>query len=78
MNIFLLTETKSGCYLWRGAIPAKYLVRRGHQVQIFEQSSEPPQAPDVMVFYRAHYPEAAKLMASNSPDHTLIVKKKLW
>ena len=35
MNICLLTETQSGCYKWRGAIPAKYLSRRGHKVQIF-------------------------------------------
>ena len=27
MNIFFLTETESGCYKWRGAIPAKYLLR---------------------------------------------------
>lgn len=63
MNIFLLTETESGCFRWRGAIPAKYLRRRGHQVQVFDAASGSHQAPDVMVFYRAHYPEAVKLMA---------------
>ncbi len=62
MNIFLLTETQSGCFKWRAAIPAKYLRRRGHHVQIFDQANE-HQAPDVMVFYRAHYPEAVNLLA---------------
>ncbi|HUA85559.1 MAG TPA: hypothetical protein VMB85_16975 [Bryobacteraceae bacterium] len=62
MNIFLLTETNSGCYKWRGAIPAKYLRRRGHQVEIFGTNDKSCSAPDVMVFYRAHYPEAVKLM----------------
>jgi len=61
MNIFLLTETKSGCYKWRGAIPAKYLRRRGHQVQIYSDGSPAYQAPDVMVFYRAHFAEGIKL-----------------
>jgi hypothetical protein len=63
MNIFLLTETESGCYKWRGAIPAKYLRRRGHEVQIFSPESVDFKAPDVMVFYRAHFPDAVKLMA---------------
>jgi glycosyltransferase involved in cell wall biosynthesis len=63
MNIFLLTETKSGCYKWRGAIPAKYLRRRGHQVQVFSDQIASHEAPDVMVIYRAHYPEAVKLLA---------------
>lgn len=62
MNIFLLTETQSGCFKWRGAIPAKYLRRRGHQVQVFDPDAKSQEAPDVMVFYRAHYPEAVKLM----------------
>jgi len=62
VNIFLLTETKSGCYKWRGAIPAKYLRRRGHNVQVFD-AGEAPEAPDVMVLYRAHYVEAVKLLA---------------
>jgi len=60
MNIFLLTETASGCYKWRGAIPAKYLQRRGHKVQIFD-SKAPVEAPDVMVFYRAHFQEGIKI-----------------
>lgn len=62
MNIFLLTETSSGCFKWRGAIPAKYLRRRGHNVQIFANGPQSASAPDVMVFYRAHYPEATRLM----------------
>ncbi len=61
MKIFLLTETSSGCYKWRGAIPAKYLRRRGHQVQVFAQNTEALEAPDVMVFYRAHFQEGVKL-----------------
>jgi glycosyltransferase involved in cell wall biosynthesis len=62
MNIFLLTETNTGCYKWRGAIPAKYLRRRGHQVQLTEDKGQSATAPDVAVFYRAHHPEAIKLM----------------
>ncbi len=62
MNIFLLTETHSGCYKWRGAIPAKYLRRRGHQVQILSSDSAGCEAPDVMVFYRAHFQEGVKMM----------------
>src|SRR5581483_7132044 len=64
MNIFLLTETSSGCYKWRGAIPAKYLRRRGHHVQVFAMTgSASYTAPDVMVFYRAHFQEGEKMMA---------------
>lgn len=62
MNIFLLTETSSGCFKWRGAIPAKYLARRGHTVQIFSTDIESHVAPDVVVFYRAHFPESVKLV----------------
>ena len=62
MNIFLLTETQSGCYKWRGAIPAKYLRRRGHGVQVFSPDAKGCEAPDVMVFYRAHYPEAVRIL----------------
>lgn len=62
MNICLLTETQSGCYKWRGAIPAKYLSRRGHTVQIFSNQARAYEAPDVLVLYRAHYPEAAKVV----------------
>ncbi len=61
MNICLLTETQSGCYKWRGAIPAKYLSQRGHQVQILS-NQESYQAPDVVVLYRAHYPQAVKIV----------------
>jgi glycosyltransferase involved in cell wall biosynthesis len=63
MNIFLLTETHSGCYKWRAAIPAKYLRRRGHRVQIFDMTGAARyEAPDVMVFYRAHFQEGVKIM----------------
>jgi hypothetical protein len=63
VNIFLLTETESGCYKWRGAIPAKYLRRRGHTVQIFSDEIKAYEAPDVMVFFRAHNPDVHKLVA---------------
>lgn len=62
MNIFLLTETESGCYKWRASIPAKYLRRRGHRVQIFTAETMPYEAPDVMVFYRAHFQEGTKII----------------
>ncbi len=63
MNIFLLTETKSGCYKWRASIPAKYLRRRGHKVQMFDMSGGAQyEAPDVMVFYRAHFQEGVKIV----------------
>lgn len=62
MNIFLLTETASGCFKWRGAIPAKYLSRRGHTVQLFSSDAKSHDAPDVMVFYRAHFQESVKLV----------------
>jgi hypothetical protein len=62
VNIFLLTETESGCYKWRGAIPAKYLARRGHTVQIFSGNPTAHEAPDVMMFFRAHFVEAIRLV----------------
>ena len=62
MNIFFLTETESGCYKWRGAIPAKYLRRRGHNVQIFGGDLGAYARPDVMVIFRAHYPTAGKIL----------------
>jgi glycosyltransferase involved in cell wall biosynthesis len=63
MNIFLLTETSSGCYKWRASIPAKYLRRRGHQVQIFDMHGSPKySAPDVVVLYRAHFQEGVKIV----------------
>lgn len=61
MNICLLTETLSGCYKWRGAIPAKYLARRGHKVQILSSETQ-YEAPDVLVLYRAHFPQAIKIV----------------
>jgi len=62
VNIFFLTETESGCYKWRGAIPAKYLRRRGHRVQILDDGFQAYEAPDVMVIFRAHYPTADKIV----------------
>jgi hypothetical protein len=62
VNIFFLTETESGCFKWRSAIPAKYLRRRGHTVQIFSDEIFAYEAPDVMVFFRAHYPGVHKLV----------------
>jgi hypothetical protein len=61
VKICLLTETQSGCYKWRGAIPAKYLSLRGHQVQILSNQAQ-YDAPDVLVLYRAHYPQAVKVV----------------
>ena len=60
MNIYLLTETESGCYKWRAAIPAKYLRRRGHTVQIFGQP-ECASKPDVLVFFRGYVVDAQPL-----------------
>jgi glycosyltransferase involved in cell wall biosynthesis len=62
LNICLLTETQSGCYKWRGAIPAKYLSQRGHVVQTFSNQTRSYEAPDALVLYRAHYPEAVKVV----------------
>ena len=62
MNILFLTETESGCYKWRGAIPAKYLRKRGHTVQIFSDDLRAHNAPDVMVIFRAHWPGVFKLV----------------
>ena len=62
MNICLLTETESGCYKWRSAIPAKYLKKRGHTVQIFSNQMSSYEAPDVLVLFRAHYPQAVKVV----------------
>lgn len=62
MNIFFLTETESGCYKWRTAIPAKYLQRRGHSVQILSNELRGYEAPDVLVISRAHYAEAYKIV----------------
>ncbi len=62
MKLFFLTETQSGCYKWRTAIPAKYLSQRGHKIQILnEESLSQYEAPDVMVFFRAHFDRAIVL-----------------
>jgi glycosyltransferase involved in cell wall biosynthesis len=58
MKLFFLTETKSGCYKWRTAIPAKYLARRGHQIQLLTNDPSQYEAPDAMVFFRAHFDHA--------------------
>jgi O-antigen biosynthesis protein len=63
MKIVLVTETQSGCYKWRGAIPAKYLRQRGHTVQVFSGGTQTFEVPDVMVFFRAQVQEAEKLVA---------------
>ncbi|MBZ5633049.1 MAG: hypothetical protein LAO55_07965 [Acidobacteriia bacterium] len=62
MNIFFLTETESGCYKWRGAIPAKYLRKRGHTVQVFSDTFQGYESPDVLVVFRTHYPDVFKLV----------------
>lgn len=63
MNIFFLTETKSGCFKWRTAIPMKYLATRGHEVQLLSDTLSQYQAPDAMVFFRAHFEHAIGLAA---------------
>jgi glycosyltransferase involved in cell wall biosynthesis len=62
MNIFFLTETESGCYKWRSAIPGKYLQRRGHSVQVLSNELRGYEAPDVLVISRAHILEAYKIV----------------
>jgi hypothetical protein len=62
MNIFFLTETESGCYKWRTAIPAKYLQRRGHSVQILSNELRGYEAPDALVISRAHFTEGYKIV----------------
>ena len=72
MNICLLTETQSGCYKWRGAIPAKYLSQRGHRVQILSNQAQ-YEAPDVLVLYRAHFPQAVKVIEWCQKNHVRLV-----
>ncbi len=62
MNIFFLTETESGCYKWRAAIPGKYLQRRGHSVQVLSSELRGYEDPDVLVISRAHFLEAYKIV----------------
>jgi O-antigen biosynthesis protein len=62
VNIFLLTETDSGCYKWRSAIPGKYLRRRGHSVQHLSKELRAYEAPDVLVISRAHFMEAYQIV----------------
>jgi len=63
MKLFFLTETSSGCYKWRTAIPAKYLAQRGHQIQLPTNDPSQYEAPDAMVFFRAHFERAVVLAA---------------
>jgi hypothetical protein len=62
VNIFFLTETESGCFKWRAAIPAKYLEKRGHTVQIFSDKLQNYEAPDALVVFRTHYPKLERLL----------------
>jgi glycosyltransferase involved in cell wall biosynthesis len=62
MNLFFLTETESGCYKWRSAIPGKYLQRRGHTVQVLSNELRGYDAPDALVLSRAHFVEAEKIV----------------
>ena len=63
MNIFIFTESNSGCYKWRTAIPVKYLERRGHTVRVFsDQSATASVRPDVMVFCKTHFAQAQPLI----------------
>jgi glycosyltransferase involved in cell wall biosynthesis len=62
VNIFFLTETESGCYKWRAAIPGKYLRRRGHTTQVLSKEPRDYAAPDVLVVYRAHFMEGHKIV----------------
>ena len=63
MKVFCLTETNSGCYKWRTAIPVKYLAQRGHEIQILSGDSSRSETPDVMVFFRAHFEHATTIAA---------------
>jgi phenylpyruvate tautomerase PptA (4-oxalocrotonate tautomerase family) len=62
MKIFFLTEMVSGCFKWRAAVPAKYLRRRGHEIQLFANGVEAYEAPDILVI-RTHYPGVEPLIA---------------
>jgi glycosyltransferase involved in cell wall biosynthesis len=62
MNIFQLTETGGACDKWRAAIPAKYLRRRGHNVQVLSTTMPDYVAPDVLVVYRGHFTDTYKLV----------------
>ena len=53
MNVFYVSPVSNGCSKWRVEIPAKYLRRRGHEVNFFGQKS-PMSAPDAIVFGRTY------------------------
>ena len=63
MKLFFLTETKSGCYKWRTAIPMKYLAARGHHIQLLGDDASQHSAPDVMVLFRAQFEHAIPISA---------------
>src|SRR5580692_8237220 len=73
MKLFFLTETKSGCYKWRTAIPVKYLAQRGHQIQLLTGDPSQYEAPDVLVFFRAHFEQAVVLAAWCKKNNIRIV-----
>jgi glycosyltransferase involved in cell wall biosynthesis len=73
MKLFFLTETKSGCYKWRTAIPVKYLAQRGHQIQLLTGDPSQYEAPDVLVFFRAHFEQAIVLAAWCKKNNIRIV-----
>ena len=59
MKILFITDTTSGCYKVRSKVPAKYLERIGHKVQILSKVEQVKEIekPDVVVFFRG-YPTA--------------------
>jgi glycosyltransferase involved in cell wall biosynthesis len=63
VKLFFLTETKSGCYKWRTAIPMKYLAARGHHIQLLGDDASQHSAPDVMVLFRAQFEHAIPISA---------------
>lgn len=73
MNILLLTATDSGCWKWRGKIPAKYLRRRGHTVQVFDRKTKQYDRPDVVVFFRTDFVEADEILAWAKAERIRIV-----
>jgi glycosyltransferase involved in cell wall biosynthesis len=73
VKLFFLTENRSGCYKWRTAIPVKYLAQRGHQIQLLTGDPSQFEAPDVLVFFRAHFEQAIGLAAWCKKNNIRIV-----
>jgi O-antigen biosynthesis protein len=73
MKLFFLTETYSGCYKWRTAIPVKYLAQRGHQVQFLAEDVSRLEAPDVLVFFRAHFEQGVVIASWCKKNNIRIV-----